>query len=44
MNQPAKPPPSDPSPAVLILKGVLLIIGAFLSADFILGLHFPSGH
>ena len=34
----------EPSLAWLILKGILIIIGAFLSAQFILLLHFPSGH
>lgn len=45
MTQPSpQNEPPEPSVAILVLKGILLIIGAFLSAAYILVLHFPAGH
>lgn len=44
MNPLPEPPEEDQPLSVLIFKGVLLIIGAFLTAPLILSLHYPSGH
>jgi hypothetical protein len=44
MNRPTKPPRSEPTTFALVVKGVALIIGAFISASFILQLHYPFGH
>lgn len=37
-------PSPRPTLGIQILKGLLMICGAFLSAAFILRLHFPTGH
>ena len=44
VNPPTKPPRPEPTTLALIVKGIALIIGAFLSADVILSLHYPFGH
>lgn len=44
MNEPTKPPRPEPTTLALVVKGLVLIVGAFLSANFILFLHYPFGH
>lgn len=36
--------PSEPSLAWLIVKGLLMVLAAFFSANVILVLHTPAGH
>jgi hypothetical protein len=44
MSLPPEDPKPEPSLALLIVKGVLIIVGAFISASCILVLHTPTGH
>ncbi len=34
----------EPSVIALVLRGVVIFIGAFISAAFIMQLHYPAGH
>ncbi|MCW3053892.1 MAG: hypothetical protein JWN14_3062 [Chthonomonadales bacterium] len=43
-SEPPENEPQEPSAGALIMGGLLIIIGAFLTAPFILVLHTPTGH